>query len=422
MSDRKWINELRVLQAKQAGRDVTGERALRLSMAELWGHLRSCPNEIAIAFRQLPEEALVAGAELKRKALAEGLISWGPAKDATEFAREVGSQLWALDTELADRPGFINPPAGPNGYLCRETDVFVIPRRDAKTLDGRTGPGRGFGRRGTPHHRILPRLIDEYEVRLVWEPRLSAGRIGGQSHNMGAALLPKMELLPDPEQPMWIALSADCPEDGATISRQVQGCYDDGAFVMVYPELSMPEARRKLLSGALEARSRQMEVGKGPAFVAAGSWHDRDADGVRNIMRVLDKTGTERMRYAKSSAYFRDGVEEGIVLDKVIPVLVNTDFLATFAICLDFCERELPTPYDRLDVDLILVASYGNAQTMKGHEANAGDFRTKLGGQTFVVQHSDTCPNPVGYVLPAPTEGGPHVEDREWSTRSVRFS
>lgn len=341
MNKEEWRTRLDELQEVQSARDVTSEAALRLSLAELWNLLRTCPNDIVTIYRQASEASILAYADPLREVITHGRLKWDLSGSETQVAMAIGGQLRAIDAALADRPGFAQPPAGPNSYLCAESDAFVVPRRLAKSIDAHTGPGRGFGRRGTPHHRVLPRRIGDFEVKIVWSPQLSAGAVGTNERALGAALFPGMRLVQDTAlEPQWIALSADCPDEQTMIPLQVNNCYESAALALVYPELSMPETRRLLLSEALRDRSAQMELGQGPALVAAGSWHERGADGVRNVMRILDKSGVERMQYAKTSAFFRDGVREGIVTSDIVPVLVNTDFLATFAICLDFCERD----------------------------------------------------------------------------------
>lgn len=416
-----WRTELRRLQIDLSSREIISYKAHRLALGQLWLTLQSVPDPIFLAYREMPEERLVEASEKMGPALAEGRLEFRESASPEEIALLVGAQLRALENVLVARPGFAHPPSSPDSYLVPEIDAFIIPRRDSKLQDGKTGPGRGLGRRATPRHRIIPRTVDDYNVELVWDTRLSAGHTAGRRRALGAALLPGMTLTRDPAQKKWVALAADCPQQSDLIAGHVRGSHDDGAMAVVYPELSMPPHRLLLLQAELGGRSRLMEPGSGPALVAAGSWHENDGRGVRNVMRVLDKTGVERMRYAKSIPYFRDGLHEGIVADRNIPVLVNTDFLATFAICLDFCERELAIPYDRLDVDLVLVASQGNERTMKGHEANAEKLGIKHGGETFVVQHGEKGHDPVGYVFPREEHATDARENRSWSTRLLSF-
>ena len=57
-----------------------------------------------------------------------------------------------------------------------------------------------------------------------------------------------------------------------------------------------------------------------------------------------------------------------------------------FAICKDFCDRAVASPFAELPVDLMLVPSMGHASTLAGHLANAEDLRLRTGTVVFVVQ------------------------------------
>ena len=56
------------------------------------------------------------------------------------------------------------------------------------------------------------------------------------------------------------------------------------------------------------------------------------------------------------------------------------------AICKDFCDRAVASPFAELPVDLILVPSMGRASTLAGHLANAENLRLRTGTIVFVVQ------------------------------------
>lgn len=339
---------------------------------------------------------------------------------AGDFAVELGGMLRALDHEMASRPNFSSPPSHPASYLCEEVGTFVIPRRNAKRNDGGTGPGRGFGRRATPHHRILPQVVaGRLEVELLWDTRLSAGRADTANTRLGAALFPKMKLERDPSRKDWIAASADAPDDEAAIELQVTQGFAANVLAIVFPELSMPPQRLASLKSRLKSAARVSKPGAGPSVIAAGSWHVPSEDGFKNVMPILDQTGKQRFSYEKAIAFHRNQVQEGILVGTKLPVLVNTDFLATFAICLDFCESELATPYAELDVDLVLVASHGNHQTMKGHEGKAIAAAARHGTRTFVVQHTENCMSPVGYVYPGLPTATNMDEDEPWSVRLI---
>lgn len=82
----------------------------------------------------------------------------------------------------------------------------------------------------------------------------------------------------------WMALDADTGQDEAILHQRVTECYANGLLAAVWPELSMPERRRKILQSELSRQDSIAEPQSGPHLVVAGSWHD----GHANIMRILD--------------------------------------------------------------------------------------------------------------------------------------
>lgn len=388
-------------------------------MARLWHQAVSAPDTLQIEFRQLDLKDFLTAKRAAIDALDEGDLQPLSASSWKELAVALGAQLMALDELLAQTPSFVGPPAVDDPFLVPGTELHVIPRSRAKR-DMRPGPGAGFRRRATPHHRILPRRIGTHAIETVWRPQLSAPSVRAPTERrFGAALLPGMSLEPPYDPGDWIASSAPCPDDGSLVREQVAGAYENDVFAAVWPELSMPPERLALLSRLLKERSDLMEVGVGPAIVAAGSWHEEKEGQVRNVMRILDRTGQQRLEFFKGSAYAVGPLREGIVPHDVLPVLVNDDALVAFAICLDFCELETTFRYE-LDVDYVLVASLGNRTTMDGHKANSRRLASRTGGRSFVVQHSDTG-IPVGWVLPGADDERPDdlEESRPWSVRAI---
>jgi hypothetical protein len=416
-----WRKSAQDLSRLHDARDVAFDADLTLAMAELWLLVRDAPADLAVHYRGISQQVLEETARQARDALDVGRLTWRYDIDWDDLALSIGGQLLALDQALADRPGFANPRSHPAAYLCEEVDVFVIPYLTGKPDDRPVGPGSGFGRRGTPHHRILPRQIGTSRIELRREPKLLSVALAGSERLGGAALFPGMELKRDPDATDWVAGTADCASEADHIKAQLDGAYSGGVFAAVWPELSMPPGRLERLSRAAYARGARMSEGA-PAILAAGSWHERRDGQMRNVMQVLDKMGVVRMEYWKGSTYVRGEIQEGIIPADTIPVLISADALVTFAICLDFCEREVAQRYLELDVDLILVCSVGNLTTMKGHEAKAGDIRTVWGASAFVTQHNDVMEDPLGYVFPPENENGTLAEERVWSVRKLHFS
>jgi hypothetical protein len=414
------VDKLRTVIARFPDGTVLGSDVRRSALAQLWEVATSAPDKLELEFRQLTLAEL---ANAKRPALDvidEGRLAIGKPTSWKDLAVVVGGLLGALDAALVESPSFVGPPAGETSYLMPEADLHLIPRVRAKRSP-RPGPGAGFRRRATPHHRILPTHVGQHAIKPVWRLQLSAPSLRPADQRLfGAALLPDLSFEPPfPVEGEWLAVDAPWPNEVDHIEKQVDGAYSDSVFAAVWPELSMPPERLRLVSDALRRRSEQMQPGEGPAIVAAGSWHE-DRDGqVQNVMRILDKSGIERLQFSKGSTYSVGGLKEGIMAHDVMPVLVNDDALVAFAICLDFCELETTFRYE-LDVDYVLVASLGNRTTMDGHQSNARRLSSRTGGRAFVVQQSDGGA-PVGWVLPGADPHRPAVleENRPWSVRSL---
>lgn len=391
-------------------------------MAQLWRLTREAPSDLRVAYRNLDEATLAAAALAHHDALTEGVLRWAATGNWAADALSIGAQLRALDAELATRPSFAAAPSSIQALLCPAADAWVIPRARPRATDRRPGGGNGFGRRGTPHHRILPRIIEgKFEVQLHWSHHLAIGPTVGEERLLGAALLPGLEMEWDESDGTAKAVRADCEDEKDMIRTQVDGAFSAPLLACVWPELTMSPRRLDRLKAALERKSVSAAPLAGPALVAAGSWHESDGDAVRNIMRVLDKSGRERMRFVKITTFVGGGVVEGNSPGSAIPVILNEDALITFAICSDFCDLDEPIPYTELDVDLILVPSLGNASAVKGHEANGRKIGVNPGATTFVVQQNIEGGNPLGWVFPADDEHPSLEENSAWSTRRTIF-
>jgi hypothetical protein len=416
-----WLASAATLQRAHARSNRIAATDQRDAMAQLWRLTRSAPLDLRHAYRNLDEKELAPTTRDHRDALTEGRLLWTATGDWKADALSIGGQLRALDAELATRPDFARAPASPQSFFCQAADAWVVPRGRPKPTDRRPGPGNGFGRRGTPHHRILPRLVlGKYEVELHWSHHLSFGPTAGEERVLGAALLPGLAMDWD-ETAGSRVMAANCTDEAKVIQEQVDGAFSGSLLACVWPELTMPPERLERLQAALDDKSVAAAPLAGPALIAAGSWHEADSEAVRNVMRVLDKSGRERLRFVKISTFVGGGFVEANAPGLKIPVLLNQEALVTFAICSDFCDLDEPIPYAELDVDLILVPSLGKRAAMNGHEANARVIGVNPGATTFVVQQHLEGSKPLGWVLPTDAEHPSLEEEASWSTRRMTF-
>ena len=115
--------------------------------------------------------------------------------------------------------------------------------------------------------------------------------------------------------------------------------------------------------------------------------------------------------------------KEAIVHGEELPVVVTGDLVVGFAICKDFCDRAIPSPFAELPVDLMLVPSMGQASTLAGHLANAEDLRLRTGTLVFVVQQlPETAADPaqageevLGHVLLSRRKAAPVPQTSTWA-------
>jgi hypothetical protein len=261
------------------------------------------------------------------------------------------------------------------------------------------------------------------KVELVWSPHLAFGLNQGQGQALGAALIPGMKVQFDEQDNGTLrAVSAPCDNEEAIFEEQLAGAYVEPMLAVAWPELSMPADRRARLQTGMKARSLKAEPLDGPTITVAGSWHEDEGKVVRNIMRVLDKSGNERLAFVKITTFVGGGLTEANVPGDTIPVLINNDALVTFAVCSDFCDMAIPPPYLALDVDLLVVPSLGTEAALNGHETNSRRFQILFGTSTFLVQQNERSDIPVGWVLPHCPVNKISAESKPWSRRQVAFT
>ena len=206
------------------------------------------------------------------------------------------------------------------------------------------------------------------------------------------------------EELSFVATGITCKDEAGTIDRQIAAAIAEQCSGVVWPELSITPEARERIKKALADRALSLEKRQAPEVVVAGSWHERDGDRYVNRACVYDGYGVRRVVYEKTIAYVdRELGPEDIRPGRKLPVLVTDGHLIGFAICKDFCDLAVAVPYLKLDVDLVVVPSMGNAQTMRGHQNTAQRLQVKHGTRTFVVQQTipiGAKPANIGMVLP----------------------
>lgn len=401
MTKDEWEKDAAALAAKQAKLQEPSIDQMRRSLVQIDKLMKGAPTPILKRYKDVGEAELRDLSDQAQTRLDAGSSKWLDG----DHVRAAGAQARALDRHLHQHRVTRGKPDDPMfDFLCRESGVHVIPRPQAVEPDVCDVTTRTYRRRGLLRHRLLPAITsDGYTVALEWHRDLSV-RIRLPDAQVVGALFDALSLEPDPAFVKFVAKDAPCADEDATLTAHVDAAFTPGTIMAVWPELTMPLGRRDKLSAALKARSGKSPLGTGPAFAVAGSWHEVDGDVVRNRMHVLSRSGKRRFYHDKSLPLESATLgEEELEPSYRVSVLICEDALVAFAICRDFCEAQIAQIYRELDVDLVVVPSYGDAKTIWAHRQQALNLSTDPGTRTFVVQQivpNQVAPAGQGYVLP----------------------
>lgn len=297
----------------------------------------------------------------------------------------------------------IPPACRRQGYPC-----YVIPVERPFRAQG----GKDRARRATVHHAIVPSELGALTVELILLPDLPEKEPGNSWH-YGAAIFDGLTLdiaARDPDG--FIVADAPVPQAEMTISGHVGSALAAGCDVLVWPELTIPDARLVVLRERLGA-DPLADPRRVPISVA-GSRHIELAEGHWvNRTDVFAGKGRHLASYDKRKIFFEgEGPFEDIVSGEKLLVLVAEDRLISVAICKDFCDDIDNEIYSRLCVDLVLVPSLGGTGTLKAHKRSAKSTQSKQGSVTFMVQQRgvrtgvpDATGKPPGHSFVSPPNG-----------------
>lgn len=402
MTRQEWEAKAKALAAEHGGRADASLDSVRLALAEIDLLFKEATTAIERTFKAIPERDLRGLADDAEAQIDEGSLAWLN----REIVEAAAAQVRALDQHLFRHQEKRGKPDDVNtDFLCVELDTHVIPRLLARPPDDPDAvTTMTYRRRGVVRHRLLPRVTTKgYQVALEWHRDLSLS-FRQPNAKVTAALFKDLTLVRDEKFQKFVAIDAPCSDEDAAIETHVAEAYEPGVVLALWPELTMPKTRRKKLAAALLRKSKVSPLGAGAAVVAAGSWHEVDESGVHNRMHVLSRSGRHRFYHDKSLPLeSRTLGEEELVPSDSVAVLVNDDVLIAFAICRDFCEAQISDLYLELDVDLVVVPSYGDAKTIEAHRHRAVSLSTDPGTRTFVVQQivpDEVASSGMGYVLP----------------------
>lgn len=367
------------------------EHRLEAALAQLWLAMQSPPASVRSAYEALRELDLGAAKSRAAQLALQAHPAWSPDLEGPvkNLVMEVAVEIRAIDQALNEcrewgRSGDPNQEYRAFGGH----GVFIIPR--AQGIRTMAKLGQNFDRRGLVHNRLLPDNINGLVVRL-YDPALAGPGRDGSDADLISALFakvqPEMPRRPSDETFRVTALTNEA-ELADTLRAQIAALDDaPGAMAVVWPELAISPTLKSIVIAGLESRALADETTP-LGFVVAGSWHQTRGDGFVNLSPVMDEFGGPLLEVIKRERYqLKDcGRLEGLDPGEELPILVYGDVLIAFGICKDFCDKRAETPFMRLDVDLIVVPSLGDENTLQQHIIAADTLAVRYGTRALVVQ------------------------------------
>ncbi|WOH57800.1 hypothetical protein [Bradyrhizobium sp. BWC-3-1] len=400
-----WKERARALATTHATVNDFSAENLRRVLVQLNGLFLSSTGPVLKAYRAMAD-GRIAGRERKfTDALATGSIAWTLPDGLEEIAETIGGLIRAVDWTLGQYRS--QWPKEPSQWIV--DNCYVIPRDSVSTARSlsQTQP---YQRRGLVFHRIIPKEIDGYAVEVFNGRTLHCSAADKSNWKMGACLFEELKLDTDVSEHLgekrFVVKGANSPYADAVVEEQITKCLDEECVAVVWPELAVPPKLRGRIKALLQDRD-VADDRLPPEVVVAGTWHEATKEGVVNRALVFDGYGIERLVYDKIAPFSGGGWgKEDITPGTKLCVLATEAAIIGFAICLDFCDADAETnPFTKMDIDLMLIPSMGNDQTMEGHQTTAAQMGVKFGTRTFVVQHiTDTefKDGRIGAILPMP--------------------
>lgn len=411
-SEEEWRSTARALPSVLA--DIAKSKAgckFREAIVVLWTQMTRAPAPIIHSYSLIAESRISKAAEYFESQC--GHPAWGFVVEDTDscdaIVEKIGGLLRALEMLYMSTSALGSLPADPvDQWLIRHGDaeVYVVPlaRTAWRRAPRPEADMRPFWQRGLTRLRILPVAVDGARVRLYPLP----GEFGRTRDPVfGAAVFPGLTLDIAPDDGRFHVRGVQAPDFEANILNACERSHRDGCLAAVFPELTIDDASLRAMKVALMRKpwgGPAVGSGRTPAFIVAGTWHQPCGDHFANVASVLDGNGFELFTYRKRFAFRHEQVPENIVPGDELPILVTGYGLITIAICLDFCIRSVALPFPHLDVDFVLVPSFGNAATMDGHLRTAYDLLDRCKTRSFVVQQVPMEEGGCALVLPPATE------------------
>lgn len=262
-------------------------------------------------------------------------------------------------------------------------DCWVVPVDRPQRLK----QGRQPERRALCHHAVIPKRIGSLAVRLVVHPALTAPI---QNSPLAAAMfqgLAAVERFPGTAD--LVLADVAVPNVAEAVGAQIHAAEADRCAILAWPELTTPAKTELAMRRVLETDA--LRDGRVP-LVVAGSWHvalNGPKERFANESTILDARGRLLARYRKRIPFVSKGRREKIVPGNELLIFASAESLISIAICRDFCDDTPTCNYDDLPLDLVIVPSMGDEDTLNAQVRHARSFASRQGGATFLVQQHD---------------------------------
>lgn len=412
MRDQDWHRCICTFEVAPFPDDINRQPHYREALLRLVALINQAPETLLASYRRIPEKALAT-----TTAQYEYLLKNG---EAVSLPKETEIQLAALFHSAAlvraldkvtydDWPSRGKLPSVKKLY-CETNKAYLIPLKDG--LHKASGD---FSRRGLIYNRIIPDTLNGIPVNITLLSGLHSRPEG--SRRYGAALFPSLGLKTAPADDGFICTGVDCPDHEDLIRSHLASAFSEACHMMVWPELTIPPEARALIAETLRS-DRSL---KRPTFVVAGTWHNATDGGYQNVGSLLSGTGKELLSFRKMKAFESKTLGwEQIVPGNTIEIVIHEGVITAFCICKDYCDASGNSLFSQLDVDVIVVPSYGNTTTIEGHEAMALRASLNKGSNAFVVQQTGRgaftgqAVSPFGKIIPLTKK---HVDQTAgWAT------
>ncbi len=195
---------------------------------------------------------------------------------------------------------------------------------------------------------------------------------------------------------------------------------DAGANMVVFPEFTLDLAQRQILKALLQ-QGRWPSI----ALVLAGSFHESIDGDYFNTAPCYDALGCTVFVHRKIRPFGDDKRgREDIRVGNTLSIVVTPVGCITTLICKDFMDvdHHVEGLLTEVPVDWVLVPSFGDAKTIRGHLSRAKSLATvKTGTHTAVAQtlntllpsdeSTDQCVRGFAHVAGRP-HAEPHVSEQ----------